>query len=355
MRRLLFTLFGALVAFAASAQTSLPLEKGLPVVVRPAVAYVEIFDFDENAATFRATIDLRLRWDDLRLRRPAAEAKDPPRVFRGAEAEAAAKKIWIPDIAIANQAGEAAGPTDVGLRIFADGRVELMRRITAVFSTAYDVSRFPFGEQQLEVRLVVRDLTANQLGLAFDQNGLDFSRAVAGAELDGWDLGFVNLSVEPLAGWYGTSHSTLTASLRITRRPGPTIAAIFVPLLASLLIPLLTIWLNRAEEDGTFNVEAFELVNIIIGGLFAVIALNFTVNSVFEVLESGDNPVNRLFTLNYITLAVCLAVNVLFGRFNVVGGLLGNYVQEQFYRFLMWAIPAMVLITAASIILVAVA
>jgi hypothetical protein len=46
---------------------------------------------------------------------------------------------------------------------------------------------------------------------------------------------------------------------------------------------------------------------------------------------------------------------MLFGRFSVVAGLFGNYVQEQFYRLLMWAIPAIVLITAASIILVAVA
>lgn len=355
MRRLLFTLIGALIAVAASAQTSLPLEKGLPVVVKAAVGYVEIFDFDENAATFRATVDLRLRWEDLRLRRPAQEAKDPPRVFRGADAEAEARKIWIPDIAVANLAGDGAGPTDFGLRVFPDGRVELMRRITGDFSTDYDVSRFPFGGQQLQVRLVVRDLTANQLGMTFDQGDLDFSRAAADAALDGWNLRFVNLRVGPLPGWYGGSHATLTASLEITRQPGPAIAAIFVPLLASLLIPLLTIWLNRAEEDGTFNVEAFELVNVLIGGLFAVIALNFTVNSVFEVLESGDNPVNRLFTLNYITLAVCLAVNVLFGRFNVVATLFGNYVQEQFYHFLMWAIPAMVLITAASVILVALA
>jgi hypothetical protein len=354
VRRLILTLVGAVIAFAASAETSLPLEKGLPVVVKAAVSYVEIFSFDENAATFRATVDLRLRWEDLRLRRPAEEAKDPPRVFRGADADAEVRKIWVTDIAIGNQVGSDAAP-ELGLRIFPDGRVELMRRITGDFSTAYDVSRFPFGKQQLQVRLVVRDLTANQLNLAFDQDDLDFSRPAANAALDGWDLRFVNLKVEPLTGWYGGAHATLTAALEITRQPGPTIAAIFVPLLASLLIPLLTIWLNRAEEDGTFNVEAYELVNIIIGGLFAVIALNFTVNSVFEVLESGDNPVNRLFTLNYITLAACLAVNVLLGRFGVVAGLFGNYVQEQLYHFLMWAIPAMVLLTAASIILVAVA
>jgi hypothetical protein len=174
------------------------------------------------------------------------------------------------------------------------------------------------------------------------------------AWLDGWGLRFVNLLAEPIPGWYGASHATVTASLEIVREPGPIVAAIFVPLLASLLIPLLAIWLNRVE-DGVFQIETFELVNIIIGGLFAVIALNFTVNSVYQVLEGGDNPVNRLFALNYVTLAIGLAVNILLFRFRFVERAFGRYVQEQLYLYLVWAIPLLVLTTAASVILVALA
>ncbi|MGD9913458.1 MAG: hypothetical protein AB7S80_05195 [Rhizobiaceae bacterium] len=356
MRRLLIALAALLVGAvqAAFAQPDLPLDKGLPVLVKAATAYVEMTGFDENASTFRATVDLRLRWQDLRQRRPPDEANDPPRVFRGDDARLQMKRIWIPPVEIANQAGGDNGGGDIGLRIFPDGQVELTRRVTGEFETVYDVSRFPFGEQLLQLRLVVRNLTAGQVDLTFDQDDLDYSRAAPGAALDGWDLRFVNLRVGPLPGWYGGAHATLTAALEIGRQTGPAIAAIFVPLLASLLIPILTIWLNKVE-DGGFKVDAFELVNIVIGGLFAVIALNFTVNSVFEVLVTGDNPVNRLFTLNYVTLAVCLAVNVLLGRFNLAARLAGPHVQEQVYLFLMWAIPAMVLLTAASIIFVAIA
>ncbi len=32
-----------------------------------------------------------------------------------------------------------------------------------------------------------------------------------------------------------------------------------------------------------------------VGGLFAVIALNFTVNSTYQLLGTNDNPVARLF------------------------------------------------------------
>jgi hypothetical protein len=125
------------------------------------------------------------------------------------------------------------------------------------------------------------------------------------------------------------------ASLEVTRQSGAVAAAIFVPLFTSLLNPLLGIWLNPIE-DGKFQIETFEFVNLIVGGLFAVIALNFTINSMYQVLGSGDNPVNRLFILNCVTLKVSLLVNVLLFRFSVVERLLGRYVQEQLYLFLMW-------------------
>ena len=92
MRRALFVL--ALLAFSvlagdaiAQPLTSLPTGKGLPVAVKAAVSFVEIVSFNENAGTFKATVDVRLRWQDLRLRRPEVEATAPPRVYRGVEAQ----------------------------------------------------------------------------------------------------------------------------------------------------------------------------------------------------------------------------------------------------------------------------
>jgi len=163
----------------------------------------------------------------------------------------------------------------------------------------------------------------------------------------------VSLRSEPLAGWYGGSHARVLASLEVARQPGTILASVFIPLFASLLIPLLAIWLNRVE-DGRFRIETFELVNVIIGGLFAVIALNFTVNSAYQVLGTGDNPVSRLFALNYVTLGLCLLVNILIFRFGVVERLFGRYVQEQVYLVLIWAIPVLVLTMASAVVLVAI-
>jgi hypothetical protein len=339
-------------AAAAPAQTGIPLDKGLPIAVRISVAYADIAGFDENAGTFEATVDVRSRWQDLRLKQSDDHASDPPLVLHGADADAKLATMWVPKLSIINLKGEASY-NELGLRIFPDGTVELMHRTTGVFTMSYDAARFPFDRQNLEVDVADRDNTTDSVILTYDQDDLDYSRASDDASLNGWSLGLVTLKNAPLPGWYMTQHPKIVASLQITRYPGLVVAAIFIPLFAALLIPLLAIWLNRVE-DGRFEIETFELVNLIIGGLFAVIALNFTVYGSYGVLSSGDNAVNRMFALNYITLGVSLAVNVIFYRFNVLESLFGRWVQEQAYLYLSWAIPVLALTFAAAIMLVTV-
>ena len=75
------SIIGACAA-AAQTPTSLPIGKGLPVLVKVAVAFVEITALNENTSTYKATVDVRLRWEDPRLRRPSEEATDPPKVYR---------------------------------------------------------------------------------------------------------------------------------------------------------------------------------------------------------------------------------------------------------------------------------
>jgi hypothetical protein len=331
----------------------IPTGKGLPVQVKVGVAFLALESFSENTGTFKATVDLRLRWVDVRLRQPAAEASGPPKVLRGAEAQAQLAELWVPNVDVVNQRGESSYSA-LGLRLYPDGQVELTRRITAEFATPIDIGRFPFDHQDLRIELAVRDQTADVVALEYEQADLDYSRPARAASLDGWEIGAVELASQPLPGWYGATHSSVVASLDITRVPAPIIASIFIPLFASLLIPLLGVWLNRIE-DGVFQLETFEFVNLIVGGLFAVIALNFTVNSTYQLLGTGDNPVSRLFALNYMALGISLMINVLLFRFNVVAGWFGRYVQEQLYYFLIWAVPLLMLVTGASVILVAMA
>ena len=339
--------FAAMAAASAAwAQTSLPTDKGLPLQVKVGVEFVDLGEFKENAGTFNATVDVRLRWQDLRLRRPAAEANNPPKVYLGAAAKAEAAKIWLPAAEIVNQRGQARYST-MGLRIYPDGTVELMRRTTGAFATGVDVGKLSVRPAEAAPcgRRTRRKRRQGRAAIRSERPRFQPHRRGQPVSTAG-NLGSFRCKAAPLPGWNGVSHPQVVASLEVRRQPSVVVASIFIPLFASLLIPMLSIWLNRVE-DGKFQIETFELVNIIIGGLFAVIALNFTIYSTYEVLGSGDNPVSRLFALNYIALGVGLLVNVLLVRFRVVEALFGRYVQEQLFLVLSWAIPVLAL-TAAS-------
>ncbi len=227
-----------------------------------------------------------------------------------------------------------------------------MQRTTGQFTIPLDSGAFPFDKQTLGVEVTVRRETNGEASLVVLQEDIDFSRPAQDLSIDGWTPGLVNVKRYTSPGWYGEFHSGLVVGLPVARDSGKVVAPVFIPLLASLLIPLLAIWMNSTEE-GEFAIDAFELANVIIGGLFAVIALNFTINAAYSSVSTGDNTVTRLFGLNYVALGLGLAIVVLLYRYNVPMRLFGRYVQEQFFSYLSWAVPVLAFGTALAFILVA--
>lgn len=338
---------------SAPALTTLPLDSGLPVVVRAGLAFVAVEGIDENEEAFTATVDVRLSWFDLRLRYPAEETPIGYRQWRGEAATAQLATMWSPQVGIANLRG-APSRESRSLRVYPDGRVELLRRVAGSFASPLDVRRFPFDRQALRVELVSERETADQLSFDYRQDDLAFSHADPDVAVSGWTVGAVNLERAALSGWYGESYARLRAALEVDRRAIETVPALFVPLLASLLIPLLATWLNRSN-NGEFKIETFELANIIIGGLFAVIALNFTIYSERSILASGANTVSLLFGLNYLALAAALVINVALYRFGLVRAVAGRHVQHETFRYIIWALPVALAGTALALILIAAA
>ncbi len=336
---------------APSELTSLPTGLGLPVQVHVGVSFTDLRGVQENEQLFDATLDVRVTWQDRRLAYPASETPRGFRAFGVDEVDAELSRIWEPGLRFANLEGE---PRQLvrGLRIRPEGHVELMLRVEGTFHAAFDVERFPFDRQALTVEIVAGRYPRELAALVFRQVDLDYTRFAPGAEADGWHARSVDLSRRRVQGWHGETHDVVDATLVIERAAAETAAPIFIPLLAALLIPLLAIWLNRLDE-GEFKIEAFELANVIVGGLFAIIALNFTVSAEFATLASGDNTVSRLFSLNYLTLAASLAVNLLIFRYRVMLKAFGPFVEEQFFGWLTWAIPTAVIATAIATVLVA--
>lgn len=340
-------------ASASAEAPTLPTGKGLPVVVGTAVFFLDLKSFDDTKGEFECTTDLRLTWTDLRLRYPASDSFKGYKELRGKDAEEQLTKIWVPNVEVTNRL-ETQGYVGRRLRLFPDGRVELTTRTTGKYKTKVEPERFPFDRQILPLDMIVREDTTDEVVLRFSQEDVEFSHAAGTLALDGWKAGLVDMRSEIVAGWNGDRYSRAVGALAIDRIPSTGLAPIFIPLMASLLIPLLVLWMNRATDEG-FEVEAFELANMGIGGLFSVIALSFAIYSAYGVLSGSDNTVTRLFGLNYATLALSLGIVVSLFRYNLAHRWFGPYVNAQLFKFIAWALPVLTLATSIAFLLVAAA
>ncbi len=331
--------------------TTLPMGAGLPLEVRAALFFVEVTSLDDSKGEFEATTDLRLVWTDLRL---AFDANEEPRGFKEYRFSAADKQLegmWTPKVEVKNVL-EGAKPSEHRLRITPGGEVELTTRTTARYKLRVDPARFPFDRQHLALDVVVRENDTDELELQSRHDDVAWSRPASDLGIDGWSASLVDIDYSEVTGWNGDRYGRVRFSLDVDRDPSNTIAPIFIPLVASLLIPLLAIWMNKATEDG-FEIDAFELANVAIGGLFSVIALSFAVYSSYTVVAGSDNTVTRLFALNYVSLAGALVVVVVLFRFNLVAKHFGRHVHQELFRFLLWAMPISSLATSVAIIMAA--
>ena len=332
---------------------TIPTGSGLPVIVGVAFYFLDLKSFDDNKGEFSCTTDVRYRWTDLRLAYPAAEAFHGYKEWRGKAAEEKLATMWTPNIEIVNRL-ESSGYVGHRLRIFPNGKVETITRQTASYKAEVHPERFPFDRQNLVIDALVREETSDEVVLAYDNDDVEFSRVSRKATLEGWDPGLVELDDDIVPGWNGDRYSRVTASLFVDRLPSMGFAPVFIPLVASLLIPLLAIWMNKATEDG-FEIEAFELANVGIGGLFSVIALSFAIYSSYSAISAGDNTVTRLFGLNYATLALALSIVVALFQFNLAHRWFGPYVHQQLFKWIAWALPVLTLGTSLAFLLVAAA
>ena len=224
------------IAEKTASLSTIPLGKGLPVVVNTALSFQSLEDFDEAKGTFEATSDLRLSWFDPRLTYPVSEVLHGYKEYRMSAAEEQMAKIWMPTVRYVNRVGEPS-MSERRLRIYPNGRVETIARTTAVYKTPVDVSRFPFDQQFLQIELQVKEDTVETVDLDYLSNDLLFSRPGKRVELTGWELGLVNLKRELIAGWNGDRYAKVIAGLSVSRNASSTLATIFIPLFASLLIP----------------------------------------------------------------------------------------------------------------------
>lgn len=344
------------LVFPAQAQddsTQIPWGIGFPIEVQTSSYFNSLSEISDADESFTAKVDLRFRWKDLRHAYDTRKIPQDRMVFPDAEVANKFKEMWHPAVQVLNIVDTPLAEEQL-LYIYPNGQIEWFYRLHAKFKSPLDVMNFPFDQQKLPIELGLKENNDQLVVLTYDQDDLNYAGLSSQINLTTWDFGMVDLMPGTVTGLDTSAYSNLRITLSAQRRPWEYFWPVFVPIFAVMIVPVLAIWLNKFAE-GAFQIEAFELVNMIVGGLFAIIALNFTINSAFPSLASGDNTIVRLFGLNYLLIAIALLINIVVFKSEFVFNWLGKYRIQALYQFLCWGIPVLTLTLATAIILVAVA
>jgi hypothetical protein len=231
-------LIGVTPAYSAQeGLLELPEGTGLPLVVRVGISFIEVSNINENKGTFDASIDIRLRWTDLRLRFPKDATSTGYRDFRNSDADAQKAAMWVPTYDLANMEGEPSRQR-FGVRINYNGDVEMRHRLSGTFKANFSMERFPFDRQNLAVDFRSHKLNSERLSFVLTQAELEFSTPPHDFDVSGWENGPVMMKAQNTEAWYSEKNSGIVASLTVQRDPSSTFGIIFLPLFATLLIPL---------------------------------------------------------------------------------------------------------------------
>jgi hypothetical protein len=74
-----------------------------------------------------------------------------------------------------------------------DGSLYYAIRYQGAFTTSFDLSQFPFGEQTLQIKLEDQRLEAHQLNYVLDSNAIDIDPEVT---VPGYDIDEPTITVE---------------------------------------------------------------------------------------------------------------------------------------------------------------
>ena len=236
-----------------------------PTAVRAGMFVDDLRDLDAVTASFRFRGILTITWCDPRLAFDPAAAGVAERVLMGAAANVEIEKIFSARGFAVNQV-EPPLITELVLRIASDGSVSSHLNASVLLQANYDLRRFPFDRQQLE--LVVESFVwdANQLRFVPDTEMTGFAEdfdipewTITGVRADVSTVGVIR-STEPF--------SRLTLTIDVERKSGFYLWKVLLPLFIIVALSWSIFWMVderfgirvRSSATGILTVVAYQFV-----------------------------------------------------------------------------------------------
>ena len=204
-------------------------------------------------------------WCDPRLAFDPEVTGQQELIFTGDRVEEEFKRMWTASGYPVNKAGELSFSERV-LRIRHDGTVEQSINLSLPLSTHYDLRRFPFDRQTLELQVESYLWNRDQLQFIHDETISGFSDGIAIPE---WDIEAVNGHVSEVAVMRSDApFARYILEIEIARKPGFYLWKVFLPLVVIVALSWSVFWMtdelfsgrSRISATGVLTVVAYQFV-----------------------------------------------------------------------------------------------
>lgn len=235
-----------------------------PTRVGLAVHVLELREIDPIKGSYVLKGYVRTTWCDPRQAFDRAAAGADERIYIGAiAAEMLGKTMWYPGGFPVNRAGELSF-TERILRIRYDGTIEQDLNLHVPLASRFDLHRFPFDQQTLQLQIESFVFSTKEVVLVDDSAGTGFDPAL---ELPEWEIVSATGSVSEVSVMRSReTFSRYTLDIAIARNPGFYLWKAFLPLVVIVALSWSIFWMpeerfaqrSRITSTGVLTIVAYQ-------------------------------------------------------------------------------------------------
>lgn len=250
----------------AGADPSTPPNPNGPTLVGAGVFVTQLRGLDAVRDEYAFRGYVRVTWCDPRLAYDPDGVGSSERVYTGREAGQQLERIWFPAGFPVNRAGSLE-ITERVVRIVPDGTVHNDLNVSVRLQGGFDLRRFPFDRQRLELHIESFRWTVDELVFIEDRTTTGFARDFTMQE---WKLGGVSSRVEEAASVRNARpFSRFVFEIDVERRAGFYLWKVMLPIFVIVAISWSVFWMTGERLAGRSRITA--------SGVLTVVAYQFVI------------------------------------------------------------------------------
>lgn len=244
----------------APADPLLPPDPSGPTPVELGFFVTELRDIDPVRGSFHFQGSFHVLWCDSRLAFDPEEAGTEERVLLGSAANAEFERIWNPRGFPVNRAGNFE-VTERVLRIRHDGSLRQDLNVSVDLATRFDLRRFPFDRQNLELNVESSAWNRDQVRLVPTPSHTGFSDDF---EIPEWKILQVTNHVEEVAVLRSdVPFERAVIEIEIERQSGFYLWKGILPLVVIVAISWSVFWMSDERFAGRSRISATGVLTIV--------------------------------------------------------------------------------------------